>query len=679
MPDSVRVDVAQSDVSSPVRQHYRTHLDGLRTVAVYLVVAYHAGLGLLSGGFIGVDIFFVLSGFLVTGILLRDLGSSGRIQLQQFYSRRGRRILPASIVVLVVTAVVYSVVATPAESAGAAGGFRAAFVYIANWHFIREATDYFAVNVNRNPVLHFWSLAVEEQFYLLWPMVLAGLFVLTRRIGRWRWWVLRSCVAAAVVASAVAALHIATTNLDRAYYGTDTRAYQLLAGAALAVTPQLLRARSGSRWARAAPGLAMAAFLGILVLGTSIVDVGPITRGVLVAGLVVVLLSTLQNARTGLVKQFLSSGPMAYLGRISYGVYLWHWPVIVIASHGRSLSPVELFLIATPTATALAALSFHVLEHPIRVAPRLDRFKVPTIALGFAASVMCGLLLMPAILNAPNGSVSALPGVSSTSKLTLLDWRQAEHDFPRPPDCLGKPADQCTILNGSGRRVVLMGDSNAMMWIPTFTALARKLNWNFSATVYYACPWQDNLLIPPNKYLPSCALHQSDWYTRVVPALNPDLVVLVTQALDNPNYPLHFLVNGRNVSAQQPELDQALSAISVESLHALARPGREFAILEPVPQPPFGADPLDCISAGHQPRKCGFPANPTPTPLELFYRAEGRQPGIHTIDLDHVVCPRWPRCDSLVGNIIARKDGDHLTSTYAASLASNIEQLIPRE
>src|SRR5882757_10063786 len=116
------------EVVGAPRAHHRPHLDGLRTVAVYLVVAYHAGLGLLSGGFIGVDIFFVLSGFLVTGILVRDLASSGRVRLQQFYSRRARRILPASIVVLVVTAVVYAVVATPAESAGAAGGFRAAFV-----------------------------------------------------------------------------------------------------------------------------------------------------------------------------------------------------------------------------------------------------------------------------------------------------------------------------------------------------------------------------------------------------------------------------------------------------------------------------------------------------------------------------------------------------------------------
>jgi peptidoglycan/LPS O-acetylase OafA/YrhL len=156
-------------------------------VAVYLVVAFHAGLGLVSGGFIGVDIFFVLSGFLVTQILLGDLVSAGRIQWRHFYSRRVRRILPAAVVALVVTAVVYAVVASPSDMVGVLGGFRAALFYVANWYFIHQTTNYFAANVNSSPVLHFWSLAVEEQFYLLWPVMLGGLYVATRRAGRRRW------------------------------------------------------------------------------------------------------------------------------------------------------------------------------------------------------------------------------------------------------------------------------------------------------------------------------------------------------------------------------------------------------------------------------------------------------------------------------------------------------------
>src|SRR5205085_8502754 len=144
---------------APLR--YRPYLDGLRAVAVYLVVAFHSGLSQITGGYIGVDIFFVLSGFLVTRILVRDLASVGRVQWRRFYARRVRRILPAAVVALVATALVYATVASPSDMLGALGGFRAAFFYVGNWYFIRQSTNYFAADVNTSPVLHFWSLAVE--------------------------------------------------------------------------------------------------------------------------------------------------------------------------------------------------------------------------------------------------------------------------------------------------------------------------------------------------------------------------------------------------------------------------------------------------------------------------------------------------------------------------------------
>ena len=159
---------------------YRPQLDGMRAVAVYLVVLFHAGYQRFSGGFIGVDVFFVLSGYLVTQLLLRDLSSLGNIRFSRFYARRYRRLLPASFVVLIVTAVVYSSIASPAEVAGAVNGFKSAFLYATNWYFITESTDYFGADVSQNPVLHFWSLAIEEQFYLLWPIVLGALFVCAR-------------------------------------------------------------------------------------------------------------------------------------------------------------------------------------------------------------------------------------------------------------------------------------------------------------------------------------------------------------------------------------------------------------------------------------------------------------------------------------------------------------------
>ena len=328
------------------REHlrYRPHLDGLRAIAVYLVVAFHAGLRGFSGGFIGVDVFFVLSGFLVTSILLRDLASRGRIDWRRFYSRRVRRILPASILTLLITAVAYAIVASPSEMQDALGAFRAAFLYFANWYFVGQSTNYFAANLSGNPVLHFWSLAVEEQFYVLWPLLLGTLYVLSRAGGNKRWWFLRLAVLVIGVASGIEALHLATTNVDRAYYGTDTRAYQLLAGAFLAMTPQILHL--GSRYRRVLERFALVA-LGLLVLvGTSALAVGPITRGVIVAVLAAALIVSLENSRRGVARRLLSSAPLTYLGKVSYGTYLWHWPVVVLVSRNRQVNPIALFALA---------------------------------------------------------------------------------------------------------------------------------------------------------------------------------------------------------------------------------------------------------------------------------------------------------------------------------------------
>jgi peptidoglycan/LPS O-acetylase OafA/YrhL len=658
--------------------HYRPYLDGLRTVAVYLVVAFHAGFGLLSGGFIGVDIFFVLSGFLVTQILVRDLASLGCIQRRRFYARRVRRILPAAVLALIGTAIAYSVVASPAERLDALGGCRAAFLYVANWYFIRQATDYFAVNVNTNPVLHFWSLAIEEQFYLVWPMLLGGLYLATARFGPRRWWVLRMAVVAASGASAIAALHLATTNLERAYYGTDTRAYQLLAGAALALTPQLLRLGASSWWDRLARWASPVALAGLVVLATSLFDGDPVTRGVLAVALAVALLVALESSRGGLARRVLSSRPFTYLGRISYGVYLWHWPVIVIAAHGRSLSPIESFAIACALATVLAAISFHVMEHPIRVSEALDRYKTQLIAIGLATSILCGVVAIPVILDSGRNAISALPGAaSSPSGPKLLDWHVARIDIPMLPDCLGKPVEACTVVSGDGLRVVLMGDSIASTWIPAFTEIAKERGWNLSVLAHPTCPWQDHLQVLFTS-LDVCRTRQADWYNRVIPELDPGLVILAHQAFDNPARPLPFVgPDGGVVRYGSPQFEPTLIDASSASLRALERPGRRIVILEPTPEA-FGTDPLSCVSLGRAGATCAYQASAEPTPLTRYYRSAARRPDITSLDLDRLVCPRFPTCDAIVGDIIVKRDPYHLTATFSRSLAPQIGALIPK-
>ncbi len=256
--------------------HYRPYLDGLRCVAVYLVVAFHAGLTSVNGGFIGVDVFFVLSGYLVTRILFRDLTGIGRVNLPKFYARRFRRILPAAAATLIVTAIAYAIIASPLRALDAIGDFRATFLYVANWHFIAQSTNYFATDATTSPVLHFWSLAVEEQFYFVWPLLLTGLFLLSSHAGKFRWWALRIVIVIGACASAVAALELGRTHFERAYYGTDTRAYQLLAGALLALTPQIFTL--AARFARSARWGAVVAFFALLFVGSSRLTVDPIPR-----------------------------------------------------------------------------------------------------------------------------------------------------------------------------------------------------------------------------------------------------------------------------------------------------------------------------------------------------------------------------------------------------------------
>ena len=660
---------------------YRPHLDGLRAVAVYLVVAFHAGIDRAAGGFLGVDVFFVLSGYLVTQLLLRDVHQRGSIDLPRFYSRRMRRLLPAATIVLLVTMVVFSSVGTPAELASARGDVRSAALYVANWHFIGQSAQYFGADIQASPVVHFWSLSVEEQFYATWPLLLGGLLLVSRRAGHRRWWIVQGAVAVGLLASLAAALWMARTDLNRAYYGTDTRAYQLLAGALVALCPGALRRLRGSSADRPWLPVASAASLaGLVGLATSAVTVGPVTRGAVATALTVALIVSLDARPAGPVHWLLTRPPIVYLGQISYGTYLWHWLVIIVVARVVDAGAPSTLLLTAGLATGLAALSFELLERPVRVARSLDRRRRAVVALGLTTSLVVGMVAVPRVLQPDRAQADVTVAEGTAAGATRvppdLDWQGAQRDVAAFPECTAEAPERCTLVRGSGQHILVIGDSHARMFIPMLTKLAQDRDLTFSAAVAPVCPWQAGI-----QYLAKagvCQGHQADWYPAVVDRLDPDIVVLAHRTFDDPVSTVRIRDEDTGELAPgSAAYSEALRARSASTLDALRSAGRQVVIIEPVPVAPLHTDPLVCLSAATFLDECRFVSHVGPTAVEQVYRdLAAADPGVWSLDLDEAVCPYLPICDPIVDGLIVKRDDTHLTTRYAVSLLTRVERFL---
>jgi peptidoglycan/LPS O-acetylase OafA/YrhL len=629
-------------------------------VAVTLVVAFHCSVDRASGGFIGVDVFFVLSGYLVTGVLLRGVEDHGRVPLRTFYARRMRRLLPAAAVNLVATAVVFAVIAAPAELQSARRAIASAALYVSNWYFIAESADYFGSDVEASPVAHYWSLSVEEQFYLLWPLLLGGVLVLVRRRGA-SLAAARVVVGVGLAASLVAALVIARSDVSRAYYGTDTRAYQLLAGALIALSPRVWSRLEGSRLAtRVLPWVAVAAGAALVVVASDLVDVGPVSRGVFAAAIVVVLLVALEGVETGPVRGALSWAPLAYLGKVSYGTYLWHWIVVLVVVRSYELSGLGTFAVVLPVATGLASLSYQLLEQPVRVAPALDRRRLAVIGTGLVVSVLVGLVIAPRILAEPDQpSVAATIDAEGTPN--DVDWQSAFDDRYQD-ECPEGQAVTCRVVEGGGDEILVVGDSHAKMITPMLEDLAERRGMALSVGFLKYCPWTWGAGYAGTSG--TCLEEQSTMFEESIPALDPDIVVLFHRPFDDPVEPFSAkladgsIVGGEaRASALRTSIDRAVGSLRGD--------GREVVVIEPLPIAAPEANPMTCLSEAAFLEECRFVASPGPLDEEVALRevAAGDE-GVHLIDLDATVCPFQPICDPVVNGLVVRWDSNHLTLTY---------------
>ena len=403
---------------------YQPGLDGLRAIAVLAVLGYHGGVSWLRGGFLGVDVFFVLSGYLITTLLLVEFGRSGRIALASFWIRRARRLLPALALVFIGIAAYAAFVESPLQLARVRGDAFGALAYVANWRFVFSGQSYFDQFGAPSPFRHMWSLAIEEQFYLLWPFIVVLLL-------RWRprLLLLQRGFATAAVASALlmAVLFHPGADPSRVYYGTDTRAQALLVGAALAASLLRLRTRHdhtkaeggapAGRTNRSAGSVywVRAGLVGVIVLVvmlTLVKDSAPwMYRGgyLLVAVATAAVIGAAVQPRRNLVRAVLAPRVLRWIGRISYGLYLWHWPIYLTLTEARTgLDGTALLLMRLGVTTGVALASYFLVELPIRHATMLrDGRKALLTVPAVAVALVTVFFLVPAVRGTTAPEVAA--------------------------------------------------------------------------------------------------------------------------------------------------------------------------------------------------------------------------------------------------------------------------------
>ncbi|MEM7273460.1 MAG: acyltransferase family protein [Actinomycetota bacterium] len=659
----------------PVEWSHRPALDGTRALAVYLVLAFHAGVTAFEGGFIGVDVFFVLSGYLMTNVLLAEADRTGTIRLRRFYARRARRLLPAAVVTIIATAALLLLVVPLAERLRLIDDAQASLLYVANWEYVLSATDYFASEDAASPFLHFWSLSLEEQYYVFFPLLLIGMLAVARRLGRVT--ILPIVLGGLALASVGAQLYWQSRDPIRAYYGTDARLYQILAGAVLATVFVL---RPHLRRDRGFHGLmAAASVVGLVFLSTSIVGLDPSGRGFLATAGSLLLIAGLEGDDRSPAGSVLQLPSLTYLGAISYGTYLWHWPVIVVLRRLLELEPWVLLALVVPLSTGLAALSYQLLETPIRRSRRLDPRPLLMALGGLAISVIAAFVIVPPILQSEarpqtTSEAATFAGVGdlgSEPVPTGIDYRALAGDRPPFPTCGVDDPEQCTIVDGAGAHVLLVGDSHARMMIPTFQRAAEDNGLTFSVNVTPSCTWQIGLqnTLRPIEERARCEASRAAWYRDTLPQLDPDVVVFVSLARDGEGATPGQMVPD-DETLQDLTLPEMIEVLSARTVELVAAEGRRIVIVEPVPRASFNV--LDCLSGARVVIDCAFAVDPGPPSEQIYRDLAAAEQTVTTVDLDRLLCPDHPICLPIIDDIVVRRDGSHITSAFAESLADPV-------
>ena len=639
---------------------HRPDIQGLRALAVLAVVLYHAHLPGLPGGFAGVDIFFVLSGYLICGLLHRELGTAGTINLSQFWLRRARRLLPNACLTLLATLTASTVILPGYALPAVAGSVAAAALYAANLYFAAKANDYFADAEAPNPALHFWSLSLEEQFYIAWPLLLTAVARVMRRDAIWATAWLTGAVWVVSFALSVTAIRF---DQPLAFYHGEMRAWELATGGLLALAmPMLMRLP----WpARGAVG-----WLGLGGVVASLVWLDSAMRWPGALALLPTLSTAALLAAGGAgPARMLSLRPLQWLGDRSYSLYLWHWPALVLTAAALPQTPMAAPL-GLAVGAACAFASYEWVEQPFRSghwhgAPVWRTCAL--VATGIAA-VLAGSLALQQPFWSRNAASAAITRELKTAAndhgRNYFDHCHLTLDEVRQPDCVYG-------AKGSPLRAALLGDSHASQWFAALDVAARKGGWRLDAWTKSSCPAIEAALwYPPRRAaFTACAAWREEVLVRLTGPDHPARVFLASRT----DYEGYILDPETGALAGRARADTLWRAGFSSVIQRLRAAGIDVVVIRDTPK--AAKTYADCLSSGR-----GGPcdrlrsqalAEPSPD-----VAVAGDIAGVRVLDLSDAICGA-SSCPLLRNGQVIYLDWNHLRASFAATLAGAFAPFLP--
>jgi peptidoglycan/LPS O-acetylase OafA/YrhL len=627
---------------------YKPALDGLRAVAVVSVMAYHFDASWAPGGFLGVDMFFVLSGYLITTLLLIEWGSTGTVDLVAFWVRRARRLLPALFLVLGAVSVwAYLFSSTDRLDTIRADSLWTLF-YGANWHFVASGQSYFDLFSEASPLRHTWSLAIEEQFYLVWPLIAFACL----RLARGRHWLLTSvCIGGTAASLLVMTQVYDPLDPSRAYFGTDSRASQLLVGALLAIlllswSPRTTRQRGAVLGAGVA-GTVFCLWSMVAVHDTAswLYGWGFLLFAIATAAVITLVVAPQHSP----IKAALVPRPIRWVGQISYGLYLWHWPVAIACSTSRlGIDGWGLALVRVSATVLLAALSYYLVELPIRHGRWLHGRAA---SLGFASA---GALTAVII-------VVATAGATSPPSFLVANSDEVVQSEGAPVATAPQQATEAAL---GVSRMLLLGDSVADTLDESLRDVAAAHGVTFTGITRPGCGmteavplWDDGRVI---EWGQGCADTVAEYQSGAVREFTPDAVVWLStwETLDQ-------IFGGTAEKFGTPDGDRALLAEFEAAYRRVAADGARL-VLVTVPAPPAGAYEVNPLRASEPERRRHL--------SELYREFASRHPSdVAVADLASIVCPDGDPCAATVDGVVLRpRDGNHFEGGGPAWVAPRL-------